>query len=170
MSNSKKYNSRLYAGAAASAVLLGLTGLTPSRSLAQTALPPVAIDAPQQRTRVAPTARTRSAPQRAARVAPRQSAEPPAPVVPTTTMGTTRTIGTPAPAYAGGQVATGGTLGLLGSTSVMNTPFSTVNYTSELIENQQARSAADTLINDASVRVTTGANGFDDTFQIRGFT
>lgn len=85
-------------------------------------------------------------------------------------MGTTRTIGTPAPAYAGGQVATGGTLGLLGSTSVMNTPFSTVNYTSELIENQQARSAADTLINDASVRVTTGANGFDDTFQIRGFT
>jgi iron complex outermembrane recepter protein len=66
-------------------------------------------------------------------------------------------------------VAQGGTLGLLGSTNVMNVPFSTVNYTSQLIENQQARTAADTLINDASVRVTTGANGFDDTFQIRGF-
>jgi iron complex outermembrane receptor protein len=84
-------------------------------------------------------------------------------------MGSTRTIGTPAPAYAGGQVATGGTLGLLGSTSVMNTPFSTTNYTSQLIENQQGRTAADTLINDASVRATTGANGFDDTLQIRGF-
>ena len=66
-------------------------------------------------------------------------------------------------------MAQGGTLGLLGSTNVMNVPFSTVNYTSQLIENQQARTAADTLINDASVRLTTGSNGFDDTFQIRGF-
>jgi iron complex outermembrane receptor protein len=84
-------------------------------------------------------------------------------------MGTTHTIGTPAPPYAGGQVAQGGTLGLLGSRSVMNTPFSTTNYTSQLIENQQARTAADTLINNASVRATTGQNGFDDTLQIRGF-
>jgi len=76
---------------------------------------------------------------------------------------------TPQPAYAGGQVARGGTLGLLGSSSVMNTPFSTVSYTSQLIQNQQARTAADTLINDSSVRLTTGSNGFDDTFQIRGF-
>ncbi|XHO84283.1 TonB-dependent siderophore receptor [Azospirillum sp. A29] len=71
--------------------------------------------------------------------------------------------------YAGGQVARGGTVGLLGSGDVMDTPFSTVNYTSDLIENQQARTAADTLINDASVRLTTGSNGFDDTFQIRGY-
>ncbi|SMF88399.1 iron complex outermembrane recepter protein [Azospirillum oryzae] len=71
--------------------------------------------------------------------------------------------------YAGGQVARGGSVGLLGSRDVMDTPFSTVNYTSELIENQQARTAADTLINDASVRLTTGSNGFDDTFQIRGY-
>ena len=84
-------------------------------------------------------------------------------------MGTTHTIGTPAPSYAGGQVAQGGTLGLLGSRSVMNVPFSTTNYTSQLIENQQGRTAADTLINDASVRATTGQNGFDDTLQIRGF-
>ena len=66
-------------------------------------------------------------------------------------------------------MAQGGTLGLLGSTSVMNVPFSTVNFTSQLIEDQQARTAADTLINDASVRLSTGSNGFDDTFQIRGF-
>ena len=73
------------------------------------------------------------------------------------------------PAYAGGQVARGGSLGLLGTRGVMDTPFSTTNYTSQLIENQQARTAADTLVNDASVRLTTGSNGFDDTFQIRGF-
>ncbi len=84
-------------------------------------------------------------------------------------MGTTRTIGAPAPPYAGGQVAQGGTLGLLGSTNVMNVPFSTVNYTSQLIENQQARTAADTLINDSSVRTTTAGNGFSDEYQIRGF-
>ncbi|WP_286191992.1 TonB-dependent receptor [Roseomonas genomospecies 6] len=77
--------------------------------------------------------------------------------------------GEPPPPYAGGQVARGGTLGLLGTKNTLDTPFSTTNYTSELIENQQARTAADTLVNDASVRTTTGSNGFDDTFQIRGF-
>ena len=71
--------------------------------------------------------------------------------------------------YAGGQVAQGGSLGLLGTGSTLDTPFSTVNLTSQLIEDQQARTAADALVNDSSVRLTTGSNGFDDTFQIRGF-
>lgn len=74
-----------------------------------------------------------------------------------------------APAYAGGQVARGGTLGLLGNQSTLDTPFSTSNYTSALIEDQQGRTIADTAINDSSVRLTTGSHGFDDTFQIRGF-
>ena len=74
------------------------------------------------------------------------------------------------PAYAGGQVATGGSLGLLGTNDILDTPFSTVNFTSQLIEDLQARTAADVLINDPSVLLTTGSNGFDDTFQIRGFT
>ncbi len=73
------------------------------------------------------------------------------------------------PPYAGGQIAEGGALGILGTRNVMDTPFSTVNYTEKLIEDLQARTAADVLIDDASVRLTTGANGFDDTFQIRGF-
>lgn len=73
------------------------------------------------------------------------------------------------PALPGGQVARGGSLGLLGTGDIMATPFSTSNFTSQLIEDQQARTAADTLINDASVRLTTGSNGFDDTFQIRGY-
>jgi len=73
------------------------------------------------------------------------------------------------PAYPGGQVARGGSLGLLGSKSLMDSPFSTTSYTSQVIEDQQGRTAADTLINDSSVRLTTGSNGFDDTFAIRGF-
>ena len=175
MSNFKNYKSRLLVGAAMSGFSLCLTGMGATQSQAQSTvpqvLPPVSVDAPQERARVTRTVRSRGATQRSARVAPRQPTEqPPAPVAPVATMGTTRTIGAPAPAYAGGQVAQGGTLGLLGSANVMNVPFSTVNYTSQLIENQQARTAADTLINDASVRLTTGSNGFDDTFQIRGFT
>jgi hypothetical protein len=173
VSNFKNNKNRMYVGVATSVVSLCLTGIGASQSRAQSAapqvLPPVSIDAPQQRARVMTTARPRGVSQRSARVAPRPPTERPAAVVPVTTMGTTRTIGAPAPAYAGGQVAQGGTLGLLGSTNGMNVPFSTVNYTSQLIENQQARTAADTLINDSSVRLTTAGNGFSDEFQIRGF-
>ncbi|MFT4172348.1 MAG: TonB-dependent receptor [Rhodocyclaceae bacterium] len=73
------------------------------------------------------------------------------------------------PVYAGGQVARGGNLGILGNTDVMDAPFSTTSYTSELIENQQARTLADIVVNDASGRVLTGSGGFGDDFQIRGF-
>jgi len=72
--------------------------------------------------------------------------------------------------YSGGQFARGGSLGILGITDLMNVPFSTTNYTSELIENQQARSVADVVMNDASVRPLTSRGGFGDDFQIRGFT
>lgn len=71
--------------------------------------------------------------------------------------------------YSGGQLARGGNLGLLGINDLMNVPFSTTNYTSELIENQQARSVADVVMNDASVRPLTSRGGFGDDFQIRGF-
>lgn len=71
--------------------------------------------------------------------------------------------------YAGGQVSKGGTLGFLGTKDIMDTPFSTINYTEELLQNQQARTLADVVVNDASVRLTTGSGGFEDPFQIRGF-
>lgn len=73
------------------------------------------------------------------------------------------------PSYAGGQVATGGSMGLLGATDVMDNPFSTTNYTAELLDDQQARTLADVVINDASVRTTTSTGGFGEDFQIRGF-
>jgi iron complex outermembrane receptor protein len=71
--------------------------------------------------------------------------------------------------YAGGHLARGGSLGVLGNVSVMNTPFNTTNYTSELIMDQQARSVADVVVNDASVRAVTAPGGFSDQFLIRGF-
>ena len=70
--------------------------------------------------------------------------------------------------YAGGQVARGGSLGVMGTSNAMDVPFSTVNYTSELVENQQARTLADLLVNDPSVRIRTSTGGFSDDFLIRG--
>ncbi|MFD4838898.1 TonB-dependent siderophore receptor [Achromobacter sp. NPDC058515] len=77
--------------------------------------------------------------------------------------------GLPAP-FAGGQVARGGGLGVLGTADVMDVPFSTTNYTAEMLENQQARTLADVVINESSVRTLTSSGGFADEFQIRGFT
>lgn len=72
--------------------------------------------------------------------------------------------------YSGGQFARGGSLGILGITDLMNVPFSTTNYTSELIDNQQALTIADVVMNDASVRTLAARGGYGDDFQIRGFS
>ncbi|WP_187670700.1 TonB-dependent siderophore receptor [Zestomonas carbonaria] len=72
--------------------------------------------------------------------------------------------------YAGGQVARGSRLGMLGNTDVMSAPFSVVSYTAQTIEDQQARSVADLLVaNDTSVRVVGGRGDIVDTFTVRGF-
>ncbi len=47
--------------------------------------------------------------------------------------------------YAGGQVARGARLGMLGNADVMDAPFSITSYTARTIEQQQARSVADLL-------------------------
>ncbi len=76
---------------------------------------------------------------------------------------------TPPSPYAGGQVATGGQLGLLGNRSVMDTPFNQTSYTQKTIQDQQARKLDDVLANDPSVRANVPrAYGFDFAF-IRGF-
>ena len=72
--------------------------------------------------------------------------------------------------YSGGQLARGGDLGILGRIDLMNVPFSTTNYTAELIENQQALTTADVVMNDASVRTLQARGGYGDDFQIRGLT
>lgn len=72
-------------------------------------------------------------------------------------------------AYAGGQVARGGRLGLLGNVDIMSTPFNTTNYTAALIQDQQARSVADVVQNDPSVRVARGFGNYQELYVIRGF-
>lgn len=74
-----------------------------------------------------------------------------------------------APAYAGGQVATGGRVGMFGSQDVMDTPFAFTSYTEELARNQQARSVGDVLQNDPVVRVTKGFGNFQELYVVRGF-
>ncbi|MET3495199.1 TonB-dependent receptor [Variovorax boronicumulans] len=71
--------------------------------------------------------------------------------------------------YAGGQVARGGRVGILGNQDMMSTPFSGTSYTNELIQNQQARSVADVLQNDPTVRVARGFGNFQESYFIRGF-
>ncbi len=71
--------------------------------------------------------------------------------------------------YAGGQVTRSGRIGLLGNQDVFDTPFSISSYTSELIENQQARTVGDVVRNDASTRLTTAGQGYFENIIIRGF-
>ncbi len=71
--------------------------------------------------------------------------------------------------YAGGQVARGGRVGILGNKDIMDTPFSSNAYTSELIQGSQAKSVGDVLQNDPSVRVARGFGNFQESYFIRGY-
>lgn len=71
--------------------------------------------------------------------------------------------------YAGGQVARGGRVGILGNLDFMDTPFSSTNFTAELMADQQARSVSDVLQNDPVVRVARGFGNFQELYIIRGF-
>ncbi len=74
------------------------------------------------------------------------------------------------PPYAGGQVATGSQLGLLGNRDVMDTPFNQTSYTAKKAQDQQAKTVRDVLNDDPSVRssVPDGATPGDN-MHIRGF-
>ncbi|HCW20476.1 MAG TPA: TonB-dependent siderophore receptor, partial [Achromobacter sp.] len=71
--------------------------------------------------------------------------------------------------FAGGQVAGGGRVGVLGTQDNLSTPFSITSYTNELIQDKQARSVGDVLQNDAGVRVARGFGNFQESYFIRGF-
>jgi iron complex outermembrane recepter protein len=74
------------------------------------------------------------------------------------------------PSYAGGQVARGARLGLLGNRDIMDTPFSIVSYTEKTIRDQQATSVAEVLTTtDPSVRASIGSTNRYDALTIRGF-
>ncbi len=85
-----------------------------------------------------------------------------------TVVATADSDGLPQP-LPGGQTARGGRLGMLGNRDVMDTPFSTTNYTAQRIEDQQAVTLADVLNSDPSTRFTGQIGGVTDSFMIRGF-
>lgn len=73
-------------------------------------------------------------------------------------------------AYAGGQVASGTRLGLLGNRDVFDTPFNVTGYTSEQVLNQHARDVSDVMLNNPSVRQSSDSRyGINNIFMIRGF-
>lgn len=74
------------------------------------------------------------------------------------------------PVHAGGQVAKGARLGLMGNVDVMDTPFSVTSYTAKVIEDQGARTVADVLRNDAAVRFATSDGHPFENFRIRNFS
>lgn len=74
-----------------------------------------------------------------------------------------------APAYAGGQVARGGRVGVLGNQDMMDVPFNVTAYTEQTIRDQQAQTVSDILANDPSVRMSYGYGNFSEQFVIRGF-
>lgn len=72
------------------------------------------------------------------------------------------------PVMAGGQVARGGQMGVLGNQDNMDVPFTMTSYTSQLIEDQQAEDIGDVLSNDPSVRQSFGFGNQSQVFVIRG--
>lgn len=77
-------------------------------------------------------------------------------------------IGNLPPEYPGGQVARGGQLGILGNKDMMDTPFNQTNYTSKLIEDQQAKTLGDVIANDPSVVKDFDTGTGIDNWTIRG--
>jgi iron complex outermembrane receptor protein len=72
------------------------------------------------------------------------------------------------PVYAGGQVARGAGLGVLGNKDFMDTPFNVTSYTAQTMEDQQADTLFDVVANDPSVRFATPSGQVSENFRIRG--
>ncbi|TCW84408.1 TonB-dependent siderophore receptor [Burkholderia sp. SRS-46] len=71
--------------------------------------------------------------------------------------------------YAGGQVAQGARVGLLGNRDYMDTPFSLTSYTEKLVRDEQSTSVAELLTTtDPSVRAAIDSSNRYDAITIRG--
>lgn len=73
------------------------------------------------------------------------------------------------PAYLDGQIANGGRLGMLGEQNAMNVPFNVIGFTAKMIRDQQAKTIADVVRNDAGVQNVKGYGNFAESYRIRGF-
>ena len=70
--------------------------------------------------------------------------------------------------YAGGQIARESSLGVLGKRDFMDVPFNVTSFSNQLIENQQASSVVDVIVNDPSVSNLT-LSSVSQAWMIRGF-
>ncbi len=73
------------------------------------------------------------------------------------------------PAYLDGQIAHGGRMGMLGEQKAMDVPFNVIGYTAKLVQDQQAKTIADVVSNDAGVQAVQGYGNYAETYRIRGF-
>ncbi|HID8538010.1 TPA: TonB-dependent receptor [Stenotrophomonas maltophilia] len=72
--------------------------------------------------------------------------------------------------YAGGQVAAGSRVGLLGDKDFMETPFSTVSYTESFIRDRQAKDLTDVIAATDPTVFSNGVTGsWSENYAIRGF-
>lgn len=72
--------------------------------------------------------------------------------------------------YAGGQVASGGRVGMLGDKDFMETPFSTISYTDKFIADRQAKDITDVIAaTDPSVFSNGVTGAWSENYSIRGF-
>lgn len=69
---------------------------------------------------------------------------------------------------ASGQVSKKSQIGILGEKEALDTPFSITSYTSKYIEDHQAKTVAEALQSDPSVRTVMSSNGLGEYFNIRG--
>lgn len=72
-------------------------------------------------------------------------------------------------AYAGGQIARGGQVGVLGNRDVFETPFNVTNYTAQAIADLQATKVAELAKLDPSVQVVGSSMQYSEDFLVRGF-
>lgn len=78
-------------------------------------------------------------------------------------------IGNLPPPYAGGEVARGGRVGVLGERDYMDTPFSTTTYTQSYIQDNQALTLNEAVADDPTIRALYAQGSYDDGLMIRGF-
>lgn len=93
----------------------------------------------------------------------------------TPTLSVVRVVASPQPQpgelpkpYAGGQVARGGRVGLLGDKDFMDTPFNAITYTAQTVDDQQARTVAEVVDNNPSFRTIYPDNDAATDFTVRG--
>lgn len=72
--------------------------------------------------------------------------------------------------YAGGQMARGARVGILGNQDFMDTPFTINAYTEDTINNSMAKTVAEVASNDPSVKFQYPSGTLMENYRIRNFT